>query len=116
MFAIFPQTNPRDKGSKDKDNKGMLNSRATEKKDAQDGDRKSKLPAHERPSTFPQGLKRPDLNATVDGNKIASEFQRQLFDDITHGNCLRCHAKIHFRSSCKEPVGKWETKFDTEKD
>jgi hypothetical protein len=109
--------NPRDRGPKDKDNKGKLNSRATEKKGAPEGDKKgpSKLPAHERPSTFPQGLKRPDLNATVDGNKIASEFQRQLFDDIT-GNCLRCHAKTHSRATCKEPAGRWETKFDAEKD
>jgi hypothetical protein len=68
------------------------------------------------PPNFPQGLKRPDLNATVDGNKIASEFQRQLYDDITAGNCLRCHAKTHSRATCKEPAGRWETKFDAEKD
>jgi hypothetical protein len=110
--------NPRDKGPKDKDNKGKLNSCATEKKGAPEGDKKgpSKLPAHERPSTFTQGLKRPDLNATVDGNKIVSEFQRQLYDDIAAGNCLRCHAITHSRASCKEPAGRWEAKFDSEKD
>jgi hypothetical protein len=50
-----PKDNPRDKGPKDKENKGKLNSRATEKKGVPEGDKKgpSKLPAHERPSTFP---------------------------------------------------------------
>jgi hypothetical protein len=51
----------------------------------------AKRPAHELPSSLPAGLKRPDLTATVDGKLIASEFQRQLFDDIKHGNCVRCH-------------------------
>ncbi len=42
----------------------------------------ARRPDHEQPSKFPNGLKRPDLEAVVDGNKIASEAQRQLYDDI----------------------------------
>ncbi len=42
----------------------------------------ARRPDHEQPSKFPDGLKRPDLDAVVDGNKIASEAQRQLYDDI----------------------------------
>jgi hypothetical protein len=90
-----------------------LHARATEKADAKIP---SKRPSHELPGSFPAGLKRPDLTATVDGKTIASEFQRQLFDDIKHGNCVRCHAKDHARSTCKEPAGRWETKFDENKD
>ncbi len=107
---------PRDK--KNEDNKRKLNSRAGEKK-GQPTDKKtntpSKRPDHELPSSFPPGLKRPDLTATVDGETIASEFQRQLFDDIRHGNCVRCHSKDHARASCKQPAGKWEEKFDKDK-
>jgi hypothetical protein len=29
---------------------------------------------------------------------------------------VRCHAKDHARSTCKEPVGRWEAKFDENKD
>ncbi len=60
-------------------------------------------------------MKRPDLTATVDGKIIASEIQRQLFDDIRHGYCVRCQAKDHARASCKQPAGKWEEKFDKDK-
>jgi hypothetical protein len=56
------------------------------------------------------------LAATVEGKLIASEFQCQLFDDIKLGNCVRCHAKDHARATCKEPVGRWEVKFDENKD
>lgn len=45
------------------------------------------------------GLKRPDLDATVDGNKIASETQRQLYDDIKRGNCTRCHKGGHIQKT-----------------
>jgi hypothetical protein len=76
----------------------------------------AKRPAHELPGSLPVGLKRPDLTATVDGKLIASEFQRQLFDDIKHGNCVRCHAKDHARATCKEPIGWWEAEFDENKD
>jgi hypothetical protein len=100
----------------DKDNKRKLDARANEKKDAKSEKKPSGRPAHELPSSFPAGLKRPDLTATVDGKNIASEFQRRVFDDIRHDNCIRYHAKDHTRASCKEPAGKWETKFDTEKD
>jgi hypothetical protein len=93
--------------------KKKLNSRATEKQNAKTP---SKRPAHELPCSFPVGLKRPDLTATVDGKVIASEFQRQLFDDIKHGNFVRCHAKDHAWATCKEPVGRWEAKFDENKD
>jgi hypothetical protein len=75
----------------------------------------ARRPDHEQPSKFPDGLKRPDLNATVDGNKIASEAQRQLFDDVKRGNCTRCHKGGHNRKDCKEPKAKWEEKFDKEK-
>ncbi len=46
----------------------------------------ARRPAHEQPAKFPDGLKRPDLEAVVDGNKIASEAQRLLYDDIKWGN------------------------------
>ncbi len=74
----------------------------------------SRRPDHEQPAKFPEGLKRPDLTATVDGNKIASEAQRQLFDDVKRGNCSRCHKGGHNRKDCKEPKAKWEDKFDKE--
>ena len=99
----------------DKDKK-RLHNRATEKKTTPNPKSASQRPAHELPSSLPAGLKRPDLTATVDGKLIASEFQRQLFDDIKHGNCVRCHAKDHSRSTCKAPVGRWEAKFDEHKD
>jgi hypothetical protein len=74
----------------------------------------SRRPDHEQPAKFPHGLKRPDLTATVDGNKIASEAQRQLFDDVKRGNCSRCHKGGHNCKDCKEPKAKWEDKFDKE--
>ncbi len=107
-----PNKGARDKKD-DKDYKGRLHSRASEKTTKTTD---KKRPAHEHPSSFPPGLKRPDLKATVDGKTIASEFQQKLFDDIKHGNCVRCHSKEHLRSSCKEPVGKWEEKFDKDKE
>ena len=110
-----PKTNPRNARDKkdDKDPKGRLQNRASERNPKTTD---KKRPAHEHPSSFPQGLKRPDLKATVDGKTIASEFQQKLFDDIKHGNCVRCHSKEHLRSACKEPVGKWEEKFDKDKE
>ncbi len=75
----------------------------------------SRRPEHEQPSKLPAGLKRPDLEAVVDGNKIASESQRQLYDDVKRGNCTRCHKGGHNRTDCKEPKAKWEDKFDKEK-
>ncbi len=108
---------PRDK--KNEDNKRKLNSRAGEKTDKSKDKTKTTTPAkrpdHELPSSFPPGLKRPNLTATVEGKTIASEFQRQLFDDIRHGNCVRCHSKDHARATCKQPAGKWEEKFDKDK-
>ena len=74
----------------------------------------SRRPEHEQPTKFPEGLKRPDLEAVVDGKKIASEFQRQLYDDIKRGNCSRCHKGGHNRKDCKDPKAKWEEKFDKE--
>ena len=81
----------------------------------QDKSHLSRRPEHEQPAKFPDGLKRPDLEAVVDGKKIASDFQRQLFDDIKRGNCSRCHKGGHNRKDCKEPKAKWEEKFDKEK-
>ncbi len=75
--------------------KKKLHSRATEKMAKADPKTPTKRPAHELSASLPAGLKRPDLTATVDGKLIASEFQRQLFDDIKHGNCVRCHSKEH---------------------
>ncbi len=75
----------------------------------------ARRPDHEQPSKLPSDLKRPDLDAIVDGNKIASEAQRQLYDDIKRGNCTRCHKGEHIRKDCKEPKTKWEEKFDKEK-
>jgi hypothetical protein len=72
-------------------------------------------PEHENPAKLPDGLKRPDLEAVVDGNKIASESQRQLYDDIKRGNCTRCHKGGHIRKDCKNPKAKWEDKFNKEK-
>jgi hypothetical protein len=95
--------------------KKKLQHHATAKTTAPSSKVPAKRPAHELPSSLPAGLKRPDLTATVDGKLIASEFQRQLFDDVKHGNCVRCHAKDHARSTCKEPVGRWEAKFDEKK-
>jgi hypothetical protein len=76
----------------------------------------ARRPDHEQPAKFPTGLKRPDLDATVDGNKNASEAQRQLYDDIKRGNCTRCHKGGHVRRDCKDPKAKWEEKFDKEKE
>jgi hypothetical protein len=39
----------------------------------------ARRPAHEQPNKFPTGLKRPDLDAVVEGKKIASEAQHQLY-------------------------------------
>ena len=75
----------------------------------------SRRPEHEQPAKFPEGLKRPNLEAVFDGKKIASEFQRQLFDDIKRGNCSRCHKGGHNRRDCKDPKARWEEKFDKEK-
>ena len=103
-----PRDNDHKRSPQSKDNNGKLQSRATKKSKttaAKSGKtvrfdqvkKTSQRPSHEKPSCFPKGLKRPDLNASVDGNKIASEFQRQLYDDIKDGNCIRCHSKDHAR-------------------
>jgi hypothetical protein len=76
----------------------------------------ARRPSHEQPNKFPTGLKRPDLDAVVDGKKIASEAQRQLYDDIKRGQCTRCHKGGHVRRDCKDPPEKWEEKFDKEKE
>jgi hypothetical protein len=75
----------------------------------------ARRPEYEKPANLPDGLKRPDLEAMVDGNKIASEAQRQLYDDIKRGNCTRCHKGGHIRKDCKDPKAKWEDTFDKEK-
>jgi hypothetical protein len=102
------------KAEKTKDNKANPTPNETAK-----GDHKhphlTRRPAHEQPSKLPEGLKRPDLDATVDGKKIASESQRQLYDDLKRGNCTRCHKGGHIRKDCTEPKAKWEDKFDKEK-
>jgi hypothetical protein len=114
---LEPEPSKPPKGARDKkdekDQKGCLQNCASEKTTKPTG---KKRPAHEHSSSFPPRLKRPDLKATVDGKTIASEFQQKLFDDIRHGNCVRCHSKEHVRSTCKEPVSKWEAKFDKDKE
>ncbi len=99
-------------------------SKATPDKDRQKRDQTkdptkthlARRPSHEQPNKFPTGLKRPDLDAVVEGKKIASEAQRQLYDDIKRGQCTRCHKGGHVRRDCKEPQEKWEEKFDKEKE
>ncbi len=63
----------------------------------------ARRPSHEQPNKFPTGLKRPYLDAVVEGKKIASEAQRQLYDDIKRGQCTRCHKGGHIRRDCKKP-------------
>ncbi len=104
--------------TKDKDKGGKAGNKEKHKRDQTKNPANAHLarrPDHEQPTKFPTGLKRPDLEATVDGNKIASETQRQLYDDIKKGNCTRCHKGGHIRPVCKEPKAKWEEKFDKEK-
>lgn len=98
----------RDHGRKDKGN--QLQNRQTTANAARDF-----RPAHEKPSAFPSGLKRPDPTSTVEGRKIANDAQRQLFDDIKGSRCTRCHKEGHLRSKCTLPAEKWEEKFDREK-
>jgi hypothetical protein len=115
VTKALPPKNPNSNAQQDKEKK-RLHQRTTEKAVTPNLKSVTKRPAHKLPASLPAGLKRPDLTATVDGKLIASEFQRQLFDDIKHGNCVRCHAKDHAQSTCKEPVGRWESKFDENKD
>jgi hypothetical protein len=75
----------------------------------------ARCPDHEQPSKLPDVLKRLDLEAVVDGNKIASEAQRLLYDDVKRGSCTRCHKDDHIGKDCKEPKANWEDKFDKEK-
>jgi hypothetical protein len=101
------------KDGKAKDNKAP--SKPQDKDKGANNPHLARRPEHEQPAKFPGGLKRPDLEATVDGNKIASEAQRQLYDDIKRGNFTRCHKGGHIRKDCREPKAKWEDKFDKEK-
>jgi hypothetical protein len=105
--------------TKDKSGKvkgGKSNSKPTEPaKEDQKNPHLARRPAHEQPSKLPEGLKRPDLEAMVDGKRIASESQRQLYDDLKRGNCTRCHKGGHIRKDCTAPKEKWEDKFDKEK-
>jgi hypothetical protein len=103
----------KDKEGKTKDNKPFP--RPKDKDNAKPNPHLARRPDHEQPAKLPDGLKRPDLEAAVDGKKIASEAQRQLYDDIKRGNCTRCHKGGHIRKDCTEPKAKWEEKFDKEK-
>jgi len=109
--AKAPGTKEKRDQIKDKTNKKPTSSSGS---NTQDRSHLSRRPEHEQPAKFPEGLKRPDLDAVVDGKKIASEFQRQLYDDIKRGNCSRCHKGGHNRKDCKDPKAKWEEKFDKE--
>ncbi len=69
-------------------------------------------PSHERPSSFPATLKRPDPKMTVNGKSISSEQQRPLYDDIKNDRCTRCHQKGHLRRNCPDTTPqKWEQRF-----
>ncbi len=124
LDAVEPKaTKQKRDQSKDKDNKtreGKTSPRPKSKEDKdKDGTKPNphlaRRPDHEQPDKLPDGLKRPDLTATVEGKKIASEAQRQLYDDIKRGNCTRCHKGSHIRKDYTEPKAKWEEKFDKEK-
>jgi hypothetical protein len=107
----------KDHGSKAKGNKVPFKSNDEDKRDqGKTNSHLARRPDHEQPAKLPEGLKRPDLEAMVDGNKIASDAQRQLYGDVKRGNCTRCHKGGHIRKDCKEPKFKWEDKFDKEKD
>jgi hypothetical protein len=108
------------KPAKEKRDQTKANNSKDKKDPPKPGDKSNnshlaRRPDHEQPAKLPPGLKRPDLDAVVDGHKIASEAQRQLFDDAKRGNCSRCHKGGHNRKDCKEPKAKWEDKFDKEK-
>ena len=103
---------PEDKGRRDppaqgREKKDKLQSRQNTARDFR--------PAHEKPTNFPPGLKRPDPTSTVDGRKISNDAQRQLFDDIKANRCTRCHKDDHHRAKCPMSAAKWEEKFDREK-
>ncbi len=104
----------KDKVGKSKEDKSNPKPNGSAKGD-QKNPHLTRRPAHEQPSKLPEGLKRPDLEAMVDGKKIASESQRQLYDDLKRGNCTRCHKGGHIRKDCTAPKEKWEDKFDKEK-
>jgi hypothetical protein len=104
----------KDKAGKFKDGKPNPKPNETAKGN-QKNSHLARRPDHENPAKLPEGLKRPNLEASVDGNKIASESQRQLYDDIKLGHCTQCHKGGHIRKDCKDPKAKWEDKFDKEK-
>ncbi len=106
-----PEVKPKDKEKRDqvKDKVGKDDKTKSKDKDKRDQSKNAHLarrPDHEQPAKFPTGLKRPDLEAIVDCNKIASEAQRPLYDDTKRGNCTRCHKGGHIRKECKEPKAK----------
>jgi hypothetical protein len=108
---------PKQKRDQQKQPRDPSDAKKTPGKDKGDGKPKPHLarrPDHEKPTNLPEGLKRPNLDAVVDGKKIASEAQRQLYDDVKRGNCTRCHKGDHNRKDCKDPKAKWEDKFDKE--
>jgi hypothetical protein len=73
-------------------------------------------PSHERPSSFPFILKRPDPKMTFNGKPISSEQQRTLYDDIKNDRCTRCHQKGHLRRNCPDTTPhRWEQRFDSQK-
>jgi hypothetical protein len=81
----FDKTKPRDNKHRDSNQ-----SKTTQGKDWRH--------AHEKPESFPIGLKRPDPKMIVDGRPISSEQQQKLYDDIKKGRCTRCHKTGHYRA------------------
>jgi hypothetical protein len=118
LDAVEPKPNKQKRHqSKDKDGKakdGKSHPRPTDKDkgSAKPNPHLARRPEHEKPANLPDGLKRSDLEAVVDGNKIASEAQRQLYDDVKRGHCTCCHKGGHIRKDCTEPKAKWDDKFD----
>jgi hypothetical protein len=102
------------KAKKGKTKDGRAFSKSHDKDKGANNPHLARRPEHEQPAKFPEGLKRPDLEATVDGDRITSAAQRQLYDDIKRGNCTRCDKGGHIRKDCREPKAKWEDKFDKE--
>ncbi len=108
---------PKQKRDQQKPSRDPSDPKKTPWKDKGDGKPKphvARRPDHKKPTNLPEGLKRPNLDAVVDGKKIASEAQRQLYDDVKRGNCTRCHKGDHNRKDCKDPKAKWEDRFDKE--
>jgi hypothetical protein len=69
----------------------------------------TRRPDHEQPSKLPAGLKRPDLEALVDGNKIASDIKEDTFAEtakIQKRNGRKNLTKRNFNTGTPSSNGK----------